>query len=333
MNSISVGGSVSIHLKDTTRRGQAQWREKALLRYDHTEWGHRIQGSGRIICKTVWFRVHHRWGLRISSNSNFKFKFLLTFANSSEFLQKLFRLRVPASTKKNRGNWMTPKKRRPSIDCVRKAMTYIDKAKMRRPKKNIKPHWEWLSNCSWGTFAIRLKSNTTLDPIFTFVFLRREKPHDTEWLALIKTKIPLLLNYSQCMLLKKDYYAVIEYCSEVLVHEPSNVKALYRRAKAHVGAWNPDDAKRDYQKCLELDKSLKKKVTRELDDLNEQIRINELNNKLKFQKMFDWMWVCRCLCVCVDVSRDVLVRLNYCIYCCVVLWKEQNKNQSILIVQ
>lgn len=124
-----------------------------------------------------------------------------------------------------------------------------------------------------------------------FVSFRREKPHDTEWLELIKTKLPLLLNYSQCMLLKKDYYAVIEYCTEVLSHEPSNVKALYRRAKAHVGAWNPDDAKKDYQKCLELDKSLKTKIARELDDLNEQIRVNELNNKLKFQKMFEWVRV------------------------------------------
>lgn len=89
--------------------------------------------------------------------------------------------------------------------------------------------------------------------------------------------------------MKKDYYAVIEHCSEVLQHDPSNVKALYRRAKAHVGAWNPDDAKNDYHKCLALDKSLKTKIARELDDLSEQIRVNELNNKLKFQKMFDWI--------------------------------------------
>lgn len=81
------------------------------------------------------------------------------------------------------------------------------------------------------------------------------------------------------MLLKGDYYAVIEYCTEVLTHEPSNVKALYRRAKAHVGAWNPEDAKKDYLKCSELDKSLKTKIARELHDLNEQIRVNELNNK------------------------------------------------------
>lgn len=122
---------------------------------------------------------------------------------------------------------------------------------------------------------------------FPFDSICREKPHDTEWSELVKIKIPLLLNYSQCKLLQKDYYAVIEHCTEVLQHEPDSVKALYRRAKAHVGAWNPDDAKKDYQKCLDLDKSLKTKITRELDDLNEQIKLNELNNKMKYQNMFE----------------------------------------------
>lgn len=52
-------------------------------------------------------------------------------------------------------------------------------------------------------------------------FFFREKPHDTEWLELLKVKIPLLLNYSQCKLLQKEYYEVIEHCTEVLKHEPS----------------------------------------------------------------------------------------------------------------
>lgn len=49
----------------------------------------------------------------------------------------------------------------------------------------------------------------------------REKPNDEEWLELIRVKIPILLNYAQCRLLDKDYYAVIEHCTEVLKHEPS----------------------------------------------------------------------------------------------------------------
>lgn len=59
------------------------------------------------------------------------------------------------------------------------------------------------------------------DTYVNIISFHREKPHDTEWLDLIKIKIPLLLNYSQCKLINKDYYAVIEHCTEVLKHEPS----------------------------------------------------------------------------------------------------------------
>ncbi|XP_031632118.1 AH receptor-interacting protein [Contarinia nasturtii] len=116
--------------------------------------------------------------------------------------------------------------------------------------------------------------------------LLKEKPHDTEWMELIKIKIPLLLNYSQCKLLKKDYYAVIEHCTEVLKHEPNNVKALYRRAKGHVGAWNPDDAKKDFQRCLELDTGLTKSINRDLSQLNEDIKLNEVEAKLRYKSLF-----------------------------------------------
>lgn len=124
-------------------------------------------------------------------------------------------------------------------------------------------------------------------------------------MELLNLKIPLLLNFSQCKLLEKDYYAVIEHCSEVIKHEPGlyryhfmenfvknrlvfadNVKALYRRAKAHVGAWNPDDARKDYQRCMELDKSLIAKVNRELDALNEEIKLNDIEQKMKLKKIF-----------------------------------------------
>lgn len=49
----------------------------------------------------------------------------------------------------------------------------------------------------------------------------REKPGEEEWLALEKMKIPILLNYSQCKLINKDYYQVIEYTTTVLEKEPS----------------------------------------------------------------------------------------------------------------
>lgn len=114
----------------------------------------------------------------------------------------------------------------------------------------------------------------------------RERPNDDEWLELIKIKMPILLNYAQCKLLDKDYYAVIEHCTEVLKHDPDNVKALYRRAKGHMGAWMPDEAKQDFTRCAVLDEALATSVQKDLKQLAEEVRLHDLEEKLKFQKMF-----------------------------------------------
>lgn len=95
-----------------------------------------------------------------------------------------------------------------------------------------------------------------------------------------------MLNFAQCKLLAKDYYAVIEHCTEVLKYDPDNVKALYRRAKANVGAWNPTDAQNDYQRCAALDVTLMPQVTKELATLAEEIKVHNLEDKLKYQKIF-----------------------------------------------
>lgn len=66
-----------------------------------------------------------------------------------------------------------------------------------------------------------------------------EKPNDEEWIALNRMKIPLLLNYSQCKLIQKDYYAVIEHCTTVLKHDPgsslyvSDLIYMYKRIIRH----------------------------------------------------------------------------------------------------
>ncbi|XP_065083417.1 AH receptor-interacting protein [Ochlerotatus camptorhynchus] len=115
----------------------------------------------------------------------------------------------------------------------------------------------------------------------------KEKPNESEWCELARLKVPLLLNYSQCKLLDNDYYAVIEHCSEVLdKYDNANVKALFRRAKAHVGAWNPDRAKEDFQRAAELDPTLAGAVGKELKNLQEMIRLKDVEDKLKFQKLF-----------------------------------------------
>lgn len=99
-------------------------------------------------------------------------------------------------------------------------------------------------------------------------------------------KLPILLNYAQCKLLAGDFYAVIEHCNEVLKHQPDNVKALFRRAKAHRGAWNPTEARDDFQRCVELDAQLTTAVQKDLTELAEAVRLHDLEDKLKYQKIF-----------------------------------------------
>lgn len=114
----------------------------------------------------------------------------------------------------------------------------------------------------------------------------REKPNDIEWNDLAKLKIPLLLNFAQCMLIQRNYYRVMECCAEVIKYDPDNLKAYYRRGKAHVGAWNAIDAEKDFKKCLELDPLLKKSIDKELDSLNVKMKEHDDENKSKYKNLF-----------------------------------------------
>lgn len=115
----------------------------------------------------------------------------------------------------------------------------------------------------------------------------KEKPGDEEWTKLEKMKIPYLLNYAQCKLLEGNYYQVIEHTTTVLKHEPDNVKALFRRAQAHVGAWNPEDARQDYEKIKTLDKSLLTVVNKEMGKLDDLIKKKNEEDRLKLMgKLF-----------------------------------------------
>ncbi|EZA56317.1 AH receptor-interacting protein [Ooceraea biroi] len=113
-----------------------------------------------------------------------------------------------------------------------------------------------------------------------------EKPNDKEWLSLNQMKVPLLLNYSQCKLFSKEYYSVIEHCTTVLKTEPDNVKALYRRGKAYIGAWDETNAIRDLRRAAELDPSLRNTVERELQAFAAAVREKDNAQKEKLSKMF-----------------------------------------------
>lgn len=114
----------------------------------------------------------------------------------------------------------------------------------------------------------------------------KEKPHTEEWDVLNKMKVPLLSNYSQCMMARGDFYATIEHCNSVIQIDPDNVKALFRRGKAHVGVWNPTEARNDFRRVLELDNSLAGVVKKEVDRLDDLIKSKDNSDKEIFKTMF-----------------------------------------------
>ncbi|KAI8491807.1 Aryl-hydrocarbon-interacting protein-like 1 [Branchiostoma belcheri] len=118
--------------------------------------------------------------------------------------------------------------------------------------------------------------------------LIREKPGDADWMSLDNRKIPLLLNYAQCKLILGDYYPVIEHTTTVLTRDERNVKAYFRRGKAHAAVWNEREAQADFSKVLELDASLKGAVRKELKLLEDRIKSTEKEEweKLKGKNVF-----------------------------------------------
>ena len=98
---------------------------------------------------------------------------------------------------------------------------------------------------------------------------RRDSP---SWNSQIEIKVPLLLNYSQCKLLLKEYVETIRHCSTVIEYEPKNVKAYFRRAKAYAAQWDEKEARADFAKAVELDPSLAKAAEKELKAMTERLK-------------------------------------------------------------
>ena len=65
-----------------------------------------------------------------------------------------------------------------------------------------------------------------------------------------------------------------------------NVKALYRRARAHAGAWNPTDAKSDFERVAHLDKSLAATCCKEIKRIEEMEKQKNFDDREKFKALF-----------------------------------------------
>ncbi|XP_029918503.1 AH receptor-interacting protein [Myripristis murdjan] len=115
----------------------------------------------------------------------------------------------------------------------------------------------------------------------------KEHPGDEAWIKLDHMITPLLLNYCQCQLLQGQYYEVIKHCSSLLFKYDDNVKALYKRGKAHAAVWNETEARADFAKVVELDPTLAPSVAKELRAMEEKIRAKEKEEKGRYKGLFN----------------------------------------------
>ncbi|KAL4640569.1 AH receptor-interacting protein [Arapaima gigas] len=114
----------------------------------------------------------------------------------------------------------------------------------------------------------------------------KERPGDEGWLRLDHMITPLLLNYCQCQLMQGQYYEVLDHCSSLLFKYEDNVKAYFKRGKAHAAVWNEAEARADFAKVLELEPSLAPSVARELRAMEERIRKKQKEEKDRYKKLF-----------------------------------------------
>ncbi|XP_043913204.1 aryl-hydrocarbon-interacting protein-like 1 [Protopterus annectens] len=133
----------------------------------------------------------------------------------------------------------------------------------------------------------------------------KEKPWDEDWLKLEKLINPLVLNYCQCLLELGDYYEVLEHTSEILTKHHDNVKAYYKRAKAHAAVWNETEARADLLRVVQLDPKLAPAVKKELQQLKEQMQVMHLEEKQRYSGIFQKNSGCQEDCTHKDEKLEV----------------------------
>lgn len=116
--------------------------------------------------------------------------------------------------------------------------------------------------------------------------LLREKPNDEDWNKINETKLPILFNFSLCKFHLNEFYSCIEHTTSILEYQPSNVKAMYRRAKAHASVGNLDEARADFKKCQEIDPGLAKDIAAQLSYVDQLEMKYKREQKEKLSKMF-----------------------------------------------
>lgn len=127
------------------------------------------------------------------------------------------------------------------------------------------------------------------DDVIVLVVDKGETPEEeAQYNALRKS---CSLNLAQCKLNLQKYDEAVASCDVALEIEPTNVKALYRRAEARVRpaastAYNHDMAIKDLARAHELDPS-EKKISVLLEKLRGERKLQRGKDRKTFEGMFD----------------------------------------------
>lgn len=116
-------------------------------------------------------------------------------------------------------------------------------------------------------------------------YLVEDTPSDEEEKQLQSTRNTIRLNKSMCCLKLKQFKKVVSLCDDILKHDPSLVKAWFRKAQASSELKDLDDAVDAYEKAKELspdDKAIANGMAR-----TKALRVQERKKEsTKYAKMF-----------------------------------------------
>eukprot|EP01015_Nassula_variabilis_P004917 TRINITY_DN1348_c0_g1_i32.p1 TRINITY_DN1348_c0_g1~~TRINITY_DN1348_c0_g1_i32.p1 ORF type:complete len:467 (-),score=121.27 TRINITY_DN1348_c0_g1_i32:128-1528(-) len=102
---------------------------------------------------------------------------------------------------------------------------------------------------------------------------------------IVKFKLTLYLNISAAALKLKEYKVAIERASNCIEHEPSNVKAFFRRAQAYAEFSEYDNAIKDLQTALEVEPN-NQDILNELRKIKEKVKKINQKEKGMYSKIF-----------------------------------------------
>ncbi|XP_006650115.1 peptidyl-prolyl cis-trans isomerase PASTICCINO1 [Oryza brachyantha] len=110
---------------------------------------------------------------------------------------------------------------------------------------------------------------------------------DEEGKIFANSRSSLHLNVAACYQKMGEHRKSIDTCNKVLEANPAHVKALYRRGMAYMLLGEFDDAKKDFEKMIAVDKSSEPDATAALLKLKQTIQETEKKARKQFKGLFD----------------------------------------------